>query len=75
MKTVLHTCPFVPPEWVAAHGLSPMRITPAAAVPRPGLTAGVCPFAGAFMAAACATGVEWQWPLPTASRAPAPAPD
>ena len=55
MKTVLHTCPFVPPEWVAAHGLSPMRITPAAAVPRPGLTAGVCPFAGAFMAAACAT--------------------
>ena len=56
MKTILYTCPFVPPEWIAAHGLSPMRITPAAAaVPRSGLTAGVCPFAGAFMAAACAT--------------------
>ena len=59
MKTILHTCPFVPAEWIAAHGLSPMRITPeASAVPRLGLTAGVCPFAGAFMGAACAIAAD-----------------
>ena len=53
MKNVLYTCPFVPPEWIAAHGLEPMRITPAP--PRQGMSAGVCPFAAAFIHTAAAT--------------------
>ena len=57
MKSVLYTCPFVPAEWIAARGLAPMRIAPAPAGPdaRSGLTAGVCPFAAAFIHAACTT--------------------
>ena len=53
MKDVLYTCPFVPPEWIAACGLEPMRIAPAPA--RAGMSAGVCPFAAAFIHAACTT--------------------
>jgi len=57
MKTVLYACPFVPPEWIAAHGLSAQRI-----VPQPlgaggaGIAAGLCPYAWAFMAAVCSPG-------------------
>ena len=53
MKNVLYTCPFVPAEWIAARGLTPMRIVPAPT--GSGLTAGVCPFAAAFIHAASAT--------------------
>ncbi|MCE5302296.1 MAG: 2-hydroxyacyl-CoA dehydratase family protein [Planctomycetaceae bacterium] len=47
MKTVAYSSPFVPPEWIAAHGLHPHRLIPRAAthIPR-----GVCPFAGAIVA-------------------------
>jgi len=57
VKTILYTCPFVPAEWIAAHGLAPMRICPAPAGPEAGsgLTAGVCPFAASFIHAAVTT--------------------
>lgn len=46
MDTVLYHCPFVPPEWIAAHGFIPSRpIPPAARAHGP---AGACPFAQAF---------------------------
>lgn len=54
MKTVAYSCPFVPPEWIAAHGLRPTLLVPeslgvdAAAGP----TAGVCSFARAAAHAA-----------------------
>jgi benzoyl-CoA reductase/2-hydroxyglutaryl-CoA dehydratase subunit BcrC/BadD/HgdB len=56
MKTVAYSCPFVPPEWIAAHGLRPRLLVPrslgtgAAAGP----TAGVCAFARAAAQAAIA---------------------
>ncbi len=50
MKTVVFSCPFVPAEWIAAHGLSPRRIVPS--IPRgaapSGSLQGLCPFAEAF---------------------------
>lgn len=57
MKNILYTCPFVPAEWIAAYSLTPMRIVPAPAGPdaRSGLTAGVCPFAAAFIHATSTT--------------------
>jgi benzoyl-CoA reductase/2-hydroxyglutaryl-CoA dehydratase subunit BcrC/BadD/HgdB len=43
MKTVGYTCPFVPPEWIAAHGLSPVRLVPdGEAAP---VRMGLCPYA------------------------------
>lgn len=54
MKRVLYTCPFVPAEWIRAHGLQPSRVMPrpipAAATPR----SGVCPYAWAFLQTALA---------------------
>ncbi len=51
MAGVLFTCPFVPPEWIVAHDLTPRRIMPRSSLllspPAPG--AGVCPFAAAFV--------------------------
>jgi len=55
MRNVLYTCPFVPAEWIAAHGLEPMRIAPEPT--REGLPAGMCPFAAAFIHAAVAAPV------------------
>jgi benzoyl-CoA reductase/2-hydroxyglutaryl-CoA dehydratase subunit BcrC/BadD/HgdB len=52
MKTALYSCPFVPSEWIAAHGWRPRRVAPS----RPDLGApavGVCPYAWAFSEAAC----------------------
>ena len=48
--SVIFASSFVPPEWIEAHGLRPSRVAPCAAgaVEREGL----CPFAGAFAAAA-----------------------
>ncbi|MHC4457683.1 MAG: 2-hydroxyacyl-CoA dehydratase [Planctomycetota bacterium] len=51
MKTVIYSCPYVPAEWIAAHGLCPSRITPGAA----GLASsishieGVCPYVRGFV--------------------------
>jgi benzoyl-CoA reductase/2-hydroxyglutaryl-CoA dehydratase subunit BcrC/BadD/HgdB len=28
MKNILYSCPFIPAEWIAAHGFQPSRITP-----------------------------------------------
>jgi benzoyl-CoA reductase/2-hydroxyglutaryl-CoA dehydratase subunit BcrC/BadD/HgdB len=50
MKTVVYSCPFVPAEWIAAHGLKPSRILPQSAAPAPaGTTAGLCPYARTFV--------------------------
>ncbi len=53
--SVIFASSFVPPEWIETHGLRPSRVTPraAGAVEAEGL----CPFAGAFAAAADAPGV------------------
>lgn len=48
--TVAYSCPFVPPEWIAAHGLQPRRIVPNA--DGAGALPGLCPYAGAFARAA-----------------------
>ena len=51
VKTVVYSSPFVPAEWIAAHGVRPRRIRPdpAAASPSAGPLMGVCPYARAFM--------------------------
>ena len=52
MPDVWYTCPFVPPEWIAAHGLRPRRMhlsAPAHAGTR-ATTEGMCPYADAFVA-------------------------
>lgn len=53
--TILYTCPFVPSEWISAHGLTPARLTP-----RLGTTArleltGLCPYAKAFVLEVCSS--------------------
>ncbi len=50
VKTIAYTCPYVPAEWIAAHGLQPRRLIPlplegTSIVPR---IEGVCPYARAF---------------------------
>jgi hypothetical protein len=54
MKTIAYSSPFVPPEWIAAHGLRPqwLRLSAAATVGR-----GICPYAGALVDAAM-TGID-----------------
>jgi benzoyl-CoA reductase/2-hydroxyglutaryl-CoA dehydratase subunit BcrC/BadD/HgdB len=51
LKTVLYDSPFVPAEWIAAHGLEPHRILPVLSVERRNVspTDGVCPYARAFL--------------------------
>jgi len=53
-NTVVYTCPYVPAEWIAAHGLQPRRVIP---LPPDGVAIasrveGVCPYACAFINAA-----------------------
>jgi len=51
MKTIIYTCPYVPVEWIAAHGLRPSRIIPDAAGTA-GLHSraeGLCPFVQGFI--------------------------
>ena len=43
---VVYSCPFVPAEWVQAHGFAPSRIIPRLSVAFP--NAGVCAYAQAF---------------------------
>ncbi len=50
-KTIAYTCPYVPGEWIAAHGLRPRRLIPlpvegASVIPR---LEGLCPYARAFI--------------------------
>jgi len=47
---VLYSSPFVPPEWIEAHGQTPVRILSLPTVAAPG--AGVCPIAAGFAQAA-----------------------
>ena len=49
-KTIAYTCPYVPAEWITAHGLQPRRLIPqpmegTSAIPR---IEGLCPYARAF---------------------------
>lgn len=58
MKTILYTSPYVPPEWIAAHGLEPVRLIPdqvglAGGPVKP--LEGTCPFMRLFTNAANAT--------------------
>jgi benzoyl-CoA reductase/2-hydroxyglutaryl-CoA dehydratase subunit BcrC/BadD/HgdB len=51
MKTIIYTCPYVPAEWIAAHGLRASRLLldhadSASALVR---TEGICPFARCFV--------------------------
>lgn len=50
-RTIVYTCPYVPPEWIAAHGLCPRRLIP---LPVEGEAVamrmeGLCPYARAFV--------------------------
>jgi benzoyl-CoA reductase/2-hydroxyglutaryl-CoA dehydratase subunit BcrC/BadD/HgdB len=51
MKKIIYTCPYVPAEWIAAHGLRPERIIPESV----GSTCsaaqreGICPYAASFI--------------------------
>jgi len=52
VQRIVYTCPFVPAEWIAAHGLQPARVVPrsdctSAAIPP---IEGLCTFAQAFAA-------------------------
>ena len=55
MKTLAYTCPFVPAEWIAAHGIRPSRITPrsSGASAFAGPSEGVCQYASAFIHTVC----------------------
>ncbi|MHC4557882.1 MAG: 2-hydroxyacyl-CoA dehydratase [Planctomycetota bacterium] len=51
MKIIIYTCPYVPAEWIAAHGLQPSRVMPgpvdsALSIAR---TEGVCPYVRNFI--------------------------
>ena len=56
MKTIIYSSPFVPAEWISAHGARPRRIRPdpAAAAPSGAPVMGMCPYARAFAAEAAA---------------------
>jgi len=50
MRTVVYSCPFVPAEWIAAHGLKPERIIPNhAGDGTTRVTQGLCPYAASFL--------------------------
>ncbi len=50
MKTIVYSCPFIPAEWIAAHGMRPSRILPGAEgrSTSSGAHEGVCPYASSF---------------------------
>jgi hypothetical protein len=56
MKTIAYCSPFVPPEWIAAHGLRPQWLRLSAATGRlaTAVGRGICPYAGALIDAALA---------------------
>jgi benzoyl-CoA reductase/2-hydroxyglutaryl-CoA dehydratase subunit BcrC/BadD/HgdB len=56
VSSVLYTCPFVPAEWILAHGLSPQRFLPSPSRDGDvfaGVGEGICPFARAAVETAC----------------------
>jgi benzoyl-CoA reductase/2-hydroxyglutaryl-CoA dehydratase subunit BcrC/BadD/HgdB len=59
MTAIAYTSPFIPVEWIAAHGLQPLWLRPRAARGGAALAAarGVCPYAGAVVDAA-ESGIE-----------------
>lgn len=55
MKSIVYSCPFVPAELIAAHGLRPVRLLPTSSssggiVPA---TEGICPYMRSFINEAC----------------------
>ncbi len=48
MKRVIYSCPYVPAEWIAAHGFRPSRIMASAASDAAQIE-GLCPYTQAFM--------------------------
>lgn len=58
MNTIVYTSPYVPPEWIEAHGLEPERLIPGRSGEADGpvkALEGVCPFMRLFVNAACGT--------------------
>ena len=51
MKTIVYSSPYVPPEWIEAHGLTPCRILPKGAGSHAPVRPmeGVCPYMRAFV--------------------------
>ncbi|TKJ37020.1 MAG: hypothetical protein CEE38_08945 [Planctomycetes bacterium B3_Pla] len=51
MKTIIYTCPYVPAEWIAAHGLRPSRVMPGSTDSASLLARaeGVCPYVRSFI--------------------------
>jgi benzoyl-CoA reductase/2-hydroxyglutaryl-CoA dehydratase subunit BcrC/BadD/HgdB len=51
MKTIAYSSPFVPAEWIAAHGLRPhwLRLGTASGGSMISVTRGICPYAGALI--------------------------
>ncbi len=51
MKTIIYTCPYVPAEWIAAHGLRPSRLLLDASNSSAGLARieGICPYVRSFI--------------------------
>jgi benzoyl-CoA reductase/2-hydroxyglutaryl-CoA dehydratase subunit BcrC/BadD/HgdB len=49
MKTVIYSSPFVPAEWIAAHGLRPMRVMPGTCADAPVSGEGLCPYTRAYL--------------------------
>jgi benzoyl-CoA reductase/2-hydroxyglutaryl-CoA dehydratase subunit BcrC/BadD/HgdB len=51
MKKIIYTCPYVPAEWIAAHGLQPCRIIPETANSGRNIVRaeGLCPYVQGFI--------------------------
>jgi benzoyl-CoA reductase/2-hydroxyglutaryl-CoA dehydratase subunit BcrC/BadD/HgdB len=51
MRKVVYTCPYVPAEWIAAHGLKPCRLIPYSNGTNSGIirTEGLCPYVRDFI--------------------------
>ena len=50
-RTIIYSCPYVPAEWIAAHGLQPSRMIPdpAKSSAPVGRMEGMCPYVRAFL--------------------------
>jgi benzoyl-CoA reductase/2-hydroxyglutaryl-CoA dehydratase subunit BcrC/BadD/HgdB len=59
MTSIAYTSPFIPVEWIAAHGLQPLWLRPRAASGRSAIAVarGICPYAGAVIDSA-ESGIE-----------------
>ncbi len=51
MKQVVYSCPYIPAEWIAAHGFQPCRVLPNAssAGQHAGVETGICPYVPALL--------------------------